>query len=338
MGVCLRPQLVLVALACSLGPACVATPAPYGAAVIVVDTDLPAPSVVNRLRVDGYAKDGTWFESIDYARPNTSSWPVSFGIASPDGSDREVLLRLRAYSDGNVRDYQGERYQPPATFTEPYVPHDLDGLCSNAPALPVGGTVTLRRGRDGFVPSFADCTPAGLPNTIGAAGAYVDIETTGPYCIAALGTVPSGTFAPPEPPFRQVTLELREACKTPSSAVACDSGISDVANAVYVLPKITATLQAHHRYYALVSGYFETQGPSDVVLGAAAGSCDALPALPQGAPPAAPGYALDLRGDPSLTPKTEPAPAMTVDRLGACTCTRASSARCASRSAASAPV
>lgn len=93
---------------------------PYPAAVIEVDTNLPVPLAISRLRVDVFSEDGTWFRSSDFARADPLDWPVSFGIYSEnEASGATMWLRLRGYSEGEVEDYRGERFRDwPDPFTE----------------------------------------------------------------------------------------------------------------------------------------------------------------------------------------------------------------------------
>lgn len=92
---------------------------PLGEALVVVDTDLPVPAVIGRLRVDVY-EGGTWRQSRDIARPDVRDWPVSFSVvAEDDGAAHEVLVRLRAYQEGATRSYRGERFQDYATVHRP---------------------------------------------------------------------------------------------------------------------------------------------------------------------------------------------------------------------------
>lgn len=302
-----------LAAGCAILPGCTSAPAPYGEALLVVDTDLPVPAVVDRLRIDAYAPDGTWFDSVDVARPAANDWPVSFGVAAPDASARDVLVRLRAYSEGNVRDYQGERYEPPATFTEPFVPHSLTELCANPPLLTIGGTVTVRRGHSPFLSVFTgDKCGTGIVNSVGSASARVVIDTPGPYCFAVLGTIPDQPDDPQAPPYQQVTLQLRKDCMDPSSAVACDGAL--LPNNLWALPQLTPTLMDKGTYTIVLGGFYVAYAPTDVILGAAAGSCAGLPPIPAPAPGTA-GFPLDLHDDPSQSPKQEPLPSMTVDRL-----------------------
>ena len=70
--------------------------------VIVADTDMPVPRIVSRIRIDFYTPtEHVWYGSRDLSRAQPSDWPVSFGVHLPDASsEREVLVRLRAYPQG----------------------------------------------------------------------------------------------------------------------------------------------------------------------------------------------------------------------------------------------
>ena len=107
----------LCMLGASLG--CARDPLPpYGEAIFVVDTDLPVPRVVSRLRIDIYASDGTALASRDDIRPDPRDWPVSFSVYADDDSRGTVLLvRLRAYPDGRQVPSRG-----PATSAVPLEP------------------------------------------------------------------------------------------------------------------------------------------------------------------------------------------------------------------------
>jgi formylglycine-generating enzyme len=102
---------------------------PLGEVLVIVDTDAAVPALVNRLRIDAFSADGTWYASNDFLLEEPSQWPTSFGVYSgnPDQGGT-VTLRLRAYADGNVRDYLGERYQarpvggPPSQIVPPPSP------------------------------------------------------------------------------------------------------------------------------------------------------------------------------------------------------------------------
>jgi formylglycine-generating enzyme required for sulfatase activity len=96
-----------------------AGPPPIGEVLLVVDTDAAVPKLVGRLRVDLFTTDGTWYATRDLALPRASpqsgapsDWPVSFAIAlGAQDPAKDVVARLRAYGEGRVRDYLGERFQ-----------------------------------------------------------------------------------------------------------------------------------------------------------------------------------------------------------------------------------
>jgi formylglycine-generating enzyme required for sulfatase activity len=119
---------------------------PFAQASLVVDTNLPVPHVVSRLRVDLYAEDGSWIESRDIARPDPRDWPVSFSVYSrQESSSSRAWVRLRAYPEARVRDYRGERFWD---WTDPL---------SADPAPSEGPRLT----RDG-----ADRTPSSEPSPL----------------------------------------------------------------------------------------------------------------------------------------------------------------------------
>jgi len=132
------PLGTTVACICALAAACSSSLSPYGEALFIVDTDLPVPGVINRLRVDSYSAEGAWFSSADFSLPVSSSWPASFGVdTTRTGAGTDVLVRLRAYSNLSVRQYDGERYQPPVKYVQTFVPENVTELCNQSPSLTV---------------------------------------------------------------------------------------------------------------------------------------------------------------------------------------------------------
>ena len=105
---------------------------PVGEVLVVVDTDMPVPAFVNRLRIDLYTASGTWYESRDISRSKATDWPTSFGVYLADpAKEQSTVIRLRAYIEGEVRDYRGERYAPrpdpkKAPFSLAHVPDATD--------------------------------------------------------------------------------------------------------------------------------------------------------------------------------------------------------------------
>jgi len=102
----MRRALLLCLLACSDRPTAPRLPEAF----IVVDTNVGVPSTASRLRIDLYKEDGVWFDTRDVALPDPRDWPTSFSVYSDDESrEGVVLVRLRAYPEGHLRDYRGER-------------------------------------------------------------------------------------------------------------------------------------------------------------------------------------------------------------------------------------
>ncbi len=68
--------------------------------VVVIDTDAPVPSWVDRLHVEVFdAKGTTPLDSHDYTLPGPANWPLSFGIhPAAARAPLSVRLRLRAYN------------------------------------------------------------------------------------------------------------------------------------------------------------------------------------------------------------------------------------------------
>jgi formylglycine-generating enzyme required for sulfatase activity len=311
---------VAIATCVVLG-ACSQSLQPYGNAVIVVDTDLPTPALASRLRIDVYAPDGTWADSRDIALPEAQSWPASFGMVAPTlARDSLVYVRLRIYPEGGTRDYLGERYAPPATFTPPFVPHSVSSMCDQPLALALGSTVTGRRGADPFfsLMSGGDCTAQGYANRQGSFAAAVDLPGPGTYTFGALATDPTSVYPFPDQngyppsPWTQVSLQVRTTCADDASYLACDIGYQTGDG----LPRITTTFSkpGPQRVYLVVGGIDLASNPTDVTLGAWA-STSKVPRPPSKTAPLPSPVPFWVNGDPTQTPTTEPAPEVTIDRL-----------------------
>lgn len=119
--------------------ACALTPEqlpPYAEVKLYVDTDLDVAAFVPTLQLDLYDATEGWFFSREVQREDPRVWPVSFVLTGPKTDDpgatsTEVLVRLRLYPDGKVRDYRGERF-----FPEGYLADAPAGAC--LPLLPEG--------------------------------------------------------------------------------------------------------------------------------------------------------------------------------------------------------
>jgi formylglycine-generating enzyme required for sulfatase activity len=137
---------------------------PLGEVLVVVDTDAAVPGLVNRLRIDAFTSGGTWYASRDFDLDAPLQWPTSFGVYSPVAHEGgRVTLRLRAYGDGNVRDYRGERYQarPEGGAPSEIVP----------PASPPAGDTPRLFDADG-----SDITPATEPDPLLAIDLLVRLD------------------------------------------------------------------------------------------------------------------------------------------------------------------
>ncbi len=297
--------LTLLAALCAV--ACSEAPDPLGETVLTVDTDLPVPKLAARVRLDLYDKSGGWYESREISRVDPRDWPFSFSVVSRDeNADRDVLVRLRVFPDGKLRDYRGERYAPRPKHVEPVVAHSVDELCQQASQLPLGKTVTLRRGVGSLVGQMSGaCAPYMIQ--VGSVAAYVDIVEAGSYRFAVLDAPP---WSQNGAQFQNVALELRRTCSSSAGAVACDPGASGQYT-VY-LPELTAALQPG-RYYLVTAGFSITDGPSDITLAAARDDLWGELELQKEVEVA--GQPIHLRGDAALTPPSEPQPNLTVDRL-----------------------
>lgn len=103
---------VVLALAVST-ISCDSSLAPLGQARLSVSTDAEIGTIVTRLRVDFFDENLGWFDSREAALPDKKGWPASFIVYGRDAEKTSrVTLRLRAYADGAVRDYRGERFIP----------------------------------------------------------------------------------------------------------------------------------------------------------------------------------------------------------------------------------
>lgn len=286
---------------------CGRAPEPYGETVLTIDTDVPVPALASKVRLDLYSSSGRWYESREISRPDPRDWPFSLSVVSrTDTDERDILVRIRSYPEGKVRDYRGELYQPRVKHEEPWVAHSVAELCESPPALELGKTVTLRRGLEPFIGDLSgEC--AAYISRVGSVAAHVDIPEAGPYRFAVLSAPPIQQNGAPN---QHVALEIRRSCDSSADAVVCENGVLGTYD--HELPDIVVSLQPG-RYYVVTSGWHPSDGPSDITLGAAREEAWSELALP--APVEVPRAPLYLDDDVAKTPETEPQPNLTVDRL-----------------------
>ncbi len=277
------------------------------AALVTVSTDLPVPRAVGRVRVDIFSGDGVWRESRDYARADPTQWPFSFGLYTERDAASEVLIRVRAYTEGATRDYLGERYEAPATFTPWQAPASLAALCENAPQLPMGKTVAFRRGQ--YPIRGADAVPTDeciLPTNTGAVAARVSIPDEDDYRFEIVDSVPGRELAPPD-----TTLFLRSDCLVKTSQLGCNDNIENTPGRLNVLSRLVAHLEPGE--LTLIAGGALRSNPATLFLHwNRASAFDATPERKTREPRAA---GAQLRLADGSAPTTEPYPTATVDRL-----------------------
>lgn len=182
---------------------------PYGQAVVVVDTDLPVPSVVSKLRIDLLDERGNVFDRRDELRLDPRDWPTSFGVFTDDPeNERTVFVRLRAYSEGRVERGTEDEPDPDVTVDRlvrvRLVPGErarvrvlLSGDCAGVRPTLVPFT-KARSCIDGRRPDarVADATvdTALRPDTSSAVGTHGHVPCDGVIVPPDRACVPGGTF------------------------------------------------------------------------------------------------------------------------------------------------
>jgi formylglycine-generating enzyme required for sulfatase activity len=280
----------------------------YGEAIITVHTDMPVPGFVGTLRLDVYGERG-WYESREIATPDESDWPLSFSVVSKDESaPRRMLLRLRAYPVGRVRDYTGERYSPIPSYGGPFVPSSLDELCLDAPSYDAPAVLELRRGepveRAGTLAPIT--TPLDQDDCAGSVhavtGAHLRVPQPGTYRIEVLDTFPSMA----QWPQSDTRLFLRSDCFDQQSQIACND---DLGSGIKGTWRSGLTVHLEPGRYSLFLGSSMADPLADVYVKVAlADQWDDPSPDTQGGP-----RLMDDGVDQS--PLLEPQPAVTIDRL-----------------------
>ena len=272
--------------------------------VVAIDTDAPVPNFVGRLRIDTFDMDGRWLESGDVARPDPSDWPASFSLFTHDRTHpHQVLLRARAYLEGRVREYHGERFEERTPYVEPWAANTLSELCEDLPELVLGQELTLRRGSrrlTGFVKDAEQCRSelAG-----GVVAARLDVREAGEYRLETTRVNPSDA---------DTSLFIRTDCRDARTQLACNNNISDDPFSPDLRSRLVLQLQPGS--YTVLSGNF-MPAPSDITLRADLTANWLDTPAPATATPV-------LGSQPRLsadgvdgTPRQEPQPLVTIDRL-----------------------
>ncbi len=305
-----RSSLVLLTLgitACG-EPAARQLP-PFGEVVLSIDTDAPVPDFVGRLRIDLFDENGRWMNSRDVPRPDPGDWPASFSLYTMDETKpSKALVRVRGYLEGRVRDYLGEQFQERRPYVEPVAADTLVELCANLPELTLGKDLTLRRGSRTLTGLILDEDPSDQAQCRtqmagGVVAATLNVREAGQYRIETIRVVPDNA---------DPALLIRTDCRNAGTQLACNDDISRDE----FTPDFRSRLVLHldpGSYTVLSGGYL--MSASDVTLRAdLAASWKDAPA--EEAPPSQRGGLPRLVVDNvDVTPKQEPEPHVTIDRL-----------------------
>lgn len=282
---------------------------PFGEVVLSIDTDAPVPGFVGRLRIDVFDETGRWLESRDVPRPDPGDWPASFSLFTMDESKTtRVLVRARGYLDGRVRDYQGELFQERTPYVEPTVANTLIELCANLPELALGKELTLRRGARTLTGMILDPVPFDQAECRtqlvgGVVAARLTVRDAGEYRIETTKV---------DPDVADPALLIRADCRDALTQVACNDDISRDEFALDLRSRLVVRLEPGS--YTVLSGDCFA-APSDVTLRAdLATNWKVAPA--EGPPSPRRGTQPRLvLNNVDATPKQEPEPHVTIDRL-----------------------
>jgi formylglycine-generating enzyme required for sulfatase activity len=302
----LRRDARFARLACVFAFLCGCAPLPYGETLVVVDTDVAVPRLLDHLRVDVYGDTGTWLESRHFFADRPEAWPLSFALATEAGTDRVARVRLRGFLSGRSRDYRGEQ-SPDVSFDEPKVASDLSSLCATAPLVPPDTDYRARRGADPITSHIkqGDCTHT---SEAGSLAVRIQIATADTYRFEVVRSDPDASLGLPN---GDTVLFLRSDCNDVNTQLACHDNL----DANNLLSRIVMPLQPGS-YYLMTTGGFALS-PADVTLrwGRAStwdptGLTPSPPAIPT-----TPGLPRLVHDGVDVTPADEPQPGVTIERV-----------------------
>jgi formylglycine-generating enzyme required for sulfatase activity len=292
-----------------LGPACAGCTdelPPVGEVVVPVGPDMPVPRLVVELRIDLFDEEGRWFASREVLARRPEDWPVGFSLWTRE-QDREqsATVRLRAYPAFTFRDYLGERYEPQPDYSGPWTPRNLQQLCQEAPEIIPPRQFDVRRGSELVTEPIAqgDCGAALAAVT----GVHVGIREAGRYRFEVINTVPSMRAVTPS----DNVLFLRTDCSDPTSQLACNDDHSPAEGPSPtdgVRPAFEQDLAPGR--YTLFVGSKAGDSLTDVVVRVAQPEeWDEVDRRSADFPPRLLAEGLDI------SPRVEPQPLVTIDRL-----------------------
>ncbi len=289
-------------------PACKPSPQelpPFGEALVEIDTNLAVPKTVGHIRIDLLTSSHRWLESRDLAALEPGDLPMSFSLYNDSPSEaRSVIVRARAYPDGRERDYLGERFTPRPSFAEPTTYGSLAEACAHAIPLPLETATAARFRAAPFDDGRIVCGDAHTRS--GLAAFVVDLPDAIQRRVQVVAAVPGHPWAD----VADTVMSIRADCADAGSEVACNDDASAGAGPLSAVDRSFAP----GRYFILVGNV--AAGPMDVTL--YADPSDAASATPPN--PGADTTAEERRprlviDGADVTPRAEPLPNLTVDRL-----------------------
>lgn len=305
---------LLVAAGCSPDPE------PAGFVLVNVDTDLPVPSLLDRVRIDVYSRDARdWLRSFDYAvrpsdggdagadparTPGATSFPLSFAL-QPRGPQAEALVRVRGYRETKARDYLGERYRPPSTEPAPPEPDPCDALTR----LQLGESLELSAAAN---PGATEPAPAcnGVKPKSGIAAAGIEVLERGTYEISIDRVTPDS----PWQLYSDPVLYLAESCAERGPLLACND--DDDAVGPGSPSRIRVDLSAGEYVVFFANKHAATQEARLVFQRTDVADGSESPETPPAAFDPNPLHEPRLLVDGlDVTPSQEPDPGLAVDRL-----------------------
>jgi len=310
-GTMIRQLAALVAIARLCAGCQTRTLPPLAELLVQVDTDAPVPLTVNRLRIDLFNESGAWFDTRDVSLDSANDWPASFSVYSSAAMQHAAVARLRAYTEGSLRDYCpgcALSASEDLPFDPRPTPASLAELCAGAPHLAWGGRITQRRG------AYPILGGGSQPALSGSVAARVTVAVAGPHHFEAQ-TLRSntGNNLPLEAP--RVNLTLRRDCQDENTEL----GVGTPDGAPIVVDTSPLNVDLEPGDYTLLTGGDSALEPADVTLAATSAVEPILETVTDASmvDASAPGSTeIDLiMTDRSRTPTTEPLDSATIDRL-----------------------
>lgn len=298
--------LALITSACSK----TSHDAPLGEVVLSIDTDAPVPDFVGRLRIDIFDEGGQWLQYSDIARTSAADWPASFSLYTRDDeTPRKVLVRVRGYLEGRVRDYRGERFHERKPYVEPWAADTLAELCANVPELVLGEELTLRHGSR----TLSGANPNQAPDELDAGHTACWAQMAGGVVAARLNVAQAAEYRIETTGYRALdpNLFIRKDCRDPLTELACSD---DIGGGAYLWDdNARLVLQLEPGSYTVMAGSY-VSAADDVTLRAdlAANWVTAPAPLLQDAAGSLPRLVV---AGVDTTPEQEPQPLVTIDRL-----------------------